>query len=109
MIAGRTLTLGKPDGEIQIPIRIFAPASKGGAWCCRYEIDWPEGSLVKEAEGIDSVQALLHAMQMVGFHIYHSDHHDSGALWLSPGRKGYYFPVVAEMRNMLVGEDVGFL
>jgi hypothetical protein len=45
LIASRVLTLRNGSNEIKIPNRIFTPErEKPGAWACRYEVDWPEGS-----------------------------------------------------------------
>jgi hypothetical protein len=44
IIATRVLTLRRPDADIEIPIRIFAPEPKSRDWSCRFEIDWPDGT-----------------------------------------------------------------
>lgn len=109
LIATRALKLHRTTGEIQIPIRIFAPEQEGSSWRCKLEIDWPEGTVKRAAGGIDAVQALELAMKMIGALIYTSDHHESGELmWLEPG-KGYGFPVANTIRDLLIGDDAKFL
>jgi hypothetical protein len=56
----------KDRSRVEVPINIFAPRAEDGAWSCRYEIGWPEGQEARDAWGIDSVQALLLALQMIG-------------------------------------------
>jgi hypothetical protein len=104
-IATRTLTLRRTSGDVEIPIRIFAPEQKAGDWSCQFEIAWPDGTWTMAAGGVDAVQALHIALQLVGAQIYASDHHASGKLmWLEPG-KGYGFPVPSSIRDLLVGDD----
>jgi hypothetical protein len=105
IIATRVLKLRNSFGEIDIPIRIFAPEQEGKSWFCKFEIDWPDGTLTMPAGGVDAVQALDLAQKMIGALIYGSDHHASGKLvWLEPGR-GYGFPVTSNLRDLLVGDD----
>jgi hypothetical protein len=78
IMATRLLRLSRAVSDIDIPIRIFAPERSGSAWSCRYEIDWPEGKETMSASGIDSVQALVLALQMIGADIYSSSYHKSG-------------------------------
>lgn len=109
VIATRLLTLRRPGTNIEIPIRIFAPQQKLGDWSCKFEIGWPDGTLSMDAGGVDAVQALQLALQMIGAFIYSSDHHASGKLmWQEPG-KGYGFPVTSGLRDMLIGDDKKFL
>ena len=105
LIATRVLELRHPDKNIQIPIRIFAPQQETVDWSCRFEVDWPDGTLTVPTRGFDAVQALYIALQLIGSMIYTSDHHASGKLmWLEPG-KGYGFPVTNNLRDLLVGDD----
>jgi hypothetical protein len=104
-IATRVLKLRRTTGEIEIPIRIFAPKQGANSWSCKLEVDWPDGTLTTVAGGVDAIQALHIALQIVGAQIYASDHHASGKLmWLEP-RKGYGFPVPHNIRDLLVGDD----
>lgn len=109
LVATRTLTLRTPNGDKEIPIRIFAPVQQdGGGWLCRYEIDWPDRRKIMDAGGADSVQALTIALQMIGTSIYTSGYHESGDLfWDAPG-KGYGFPVPPNLRDMLGDDDAKY-
>lgn len=107
-IAGRSLTLFGATGNIEIPIRIFAPVQQGNACSCRYEIDWPEGRETMEAWGNDTVQALELALRMIGADLYTSSYHRSGKLMFRELGNGYGFPVTNTLRDMLVGDDKRF-
>jgi hypothetical protein len=110
LIGGRQLTLHEGDIEIKIPVRLFAPQREAdGAWNCRYEIGWPDKMATKEIFGADSMQAIVLALQMVGFEIYTSEFHESGRLAGEKGRGGYGFPVMAEYRDLLQGDDAKYL
>jgi hypothetical protein len=105
LIATRILKLRRSNGDIDIPVRIYAPEKREVDWACRLEVGWPDGPVDVAARGIDAVQALHLALQLVGAQIYASAHHASGSLmWLEPG-KGYGFPVTYNLRDLLVGDD----
>ena len=90
---------GKPQGTLPKPMLDFAVA---------------RGMLPKDVglvleTGVDAVQALLFALQMIGAEVYTSSQHQSGRLeWLERGR-GYGFPVPDNIRDLLVGDDKRFL
>lgn len=108
-IAARMLKLRRTTGDIEIPVRIFAPEQQDMDWSCRIEIGWPEGMRAIAVSGVDAVQALELAMKIIGVHLYTSDHHASGNLmWEEPG-KGYGFPVTNGIRDMLVGDDKRYM
>lgn len=108
LIASRLLRLRSQKGDVDIPIRIFAPEEDQGAWKCRYEIDWPEGTRTSGAVGFDSVQAIVLTFQKIGSEIYGSGYHKSGDLmWEKPGN-GYGFPVPHNARDWLEGDDAVF-
>jgi hypothetical protein len=109
LIATRVLRLSRPNGDVEVLIRVFAPEQRSDHWVCRIEVGWPDGPLTMEAGGVDAVQALQIAMQLIGSQLYASDHHASGRLvWQEPG-KGYGFPVTNNLRDLLVGDDKRFL
>jgi hypothetical protein len=109
IIATRVLKLKCPSGDIEVPIRIFAPEKQEVGWICRVDIEWPDEKLTRIAVGEDGVQALELALKLIGAQLYTSDHHESGKLeWLEPGQ-GYGFPVPNGIRDMLVGDDKRFL
>ena len=109
IIATRTLTLreGKTSREVQICLH--APEESAADWICRFEIEWPEGKVERWGSGVDAVQALSSALQMIGAEIYTSHYHRTGKLeWLEAGR-GYGFPVPNAIRDLLIGDDKNFL
>lgn len=110
IFASRTLTLRNADGDIEIPINIFAPEfEKPGVCGCRYEIGWPDGKRSVTAFGFDSIQAILIALGMVGAEIYSSNYHKAGNLFWGEPRKGYGFPVLPDLRDLLIGDDAKFM
>jgi hypothetical protein len=81
VIATRILTLDATSGKVEIPVRVFAPElGDDDVWMCRFDIDWPEGKLERWAAGIDAVQALVQALQLIGVILYTSKQHKSGKL-----------------------------
>ena len=106
IIASRALTLRRNQQNIGIPIRLFAPIEGEHGWFCGYEIDWPEGQEARKAWGIDSVQALVLALQMIGTDIYTSSYHASGNLGFEGPGQGYGFPVPSTLRDLLIGNDL---
>ena len=109
IIATRTLTVQDNGIDRDIPIRIYSPERAAVDWICRFDIGWPEGKAERWGAGVDAVQALLMAMQMIGAEVYTSAYHESGRLsWLAAGT-GYGFPVTNNMRDLLVGDDERFL
>lgn len=108
LIATRVLKLKKLESEIAVPIRLYAPTNAGLSWACRIEISWPSEPFELDVHGEDAIQALDLALKTLGAAIYASDHHATGKLvWLEHGR-GYGFPVMNNMRDMLVGDDKKF-
>jgi len=108
IIATRILTLSDKSNQ-KVSIRLHAPEPAKVDWICRFEIDWPEGKGERWGAGVDAVQALLAALQMIGAEIYASEENKSGKLmWLAPGR-GYGFPVPNNIRDLLVGDDKTFI
>ena len=108
IIATRDLVLRDQARAINIPVRIHAPENAKGDWICRFDIGWPEGRVERWGTGVDAVQALLFAVQMIGAEVYASSEHKSGRLeWLEAGR-GYGFPVPNTIADLLVGDDKRF-
>lgn len=109
IIGTRVLQLRGEARDIDIPIRIFAPEETGNKWICRFEINWPEGKVERWGSGVDAIDALFAALQMIGIGVYGSEHHQSGKLvWLAEGA-GYGFPVTNNIRDLLVGLDKRYL
>ena len=104
----RTLKIETEDGENDVPIRFYLPTQRKDDWECRYEIDWPTGVRRFKAHGIDSVQSLSLALQMVGAELYTSDAHRSGKLmWLKRGGGyGFAVPQIPQaIRDLYEGDD----
>jgi len=109
IIATRHLIFRDEGRTTDVPIRIHAPEKAEADWICRFEIGWPEEKIERWGTGVDAVQALLFALQMIGAEVYTSPQHQSGRLeWLERGR-GYGFPVPDNIRDLLVGDDRRFL
>ncbi|MES2602141.1 MAG: hypothetical protein V4602_15165 [Pseudomonadota bacterium] len=109
IIASRILKFRDPKGDRGISIDIHAPEQDRVDWICRFEIGWPNEKAIRWGSGVDAVQALLQAFQMIGAEIYTSDLHASGRLsWFEQGN-GYGFPVPNNIRDLLIGADAEFL
>jgi len=105
IILRRVLKLDTSAREVEVPIAIHIPVDKHDHWECEYEIGWPSGVKRRSAYGIDSVQALLIALQNIGVEIYTSDAHRSGKLiWHRP-EGGYGFPLHSGLRDLHQGDD----
>jgi hypothetical protein len=108
VIATRVLTLHGPDGDVAVPVRLFAPEPDKESWVCQFEIGWPGGVLAQAGYGVDAVQAIELTMRMIGALLYASDHHESGALMWDEPAQGYGFPVPNGIRDLLMGYDKEF-
>jgi hypothetical protein len=109
IIATRILKLRSGNAAREVPIRIFAPVQEETDWSCRFELDWPDGTLIRAAIGIDAIHALILALRMIGTQLYTSDHHATGALAWDAQGQGYGFPVANAIRDLLVGDDMTFM
>jgi len=89
-----------------MPVRLFQPEDDGRGWVCRYEIEWPDGLSSGFAAGIDAVQALILALQMIGIQLYTSKYHQARNLRWNDRDGGYGFPVARNVRDLLIGGDV---
>jgi hypothetical protein len=104
IIATRTFVLRDKNLSVEMPVRIHAPEKAEGDWICRFEIEWPEGRVERWGAGVDAVQALWIALQMIGTEIYTSQKHEAGQLALLEQGRGYGLPVPNNMRDLLVGD-----
>jgi hypothetical protein len=78
-IATRTLKVRRPDGDVDVPVRIFAPEKdETRGWGCRFEIVWPNRTAEMTAGGGDAVQALEIAAEAIGAQLYASKYHEDG-------------------------------
>ena len=106
VIATRELTFRTETGdEVFIPVSLFSPVRNDQDWGCQYSIEWPDGIETESAYGIDSVQALILAIQRVGNSLYLSDYHKAGRLRWEKPHDGYGFPVTNIIRDLLIGSD----
>jgi hypothetical protein len=109
IILSHMLHLESDSGEVPVEIRVFKPFLKEGIWYCRYEIDWPEGQRAMDIGGIDALQSLMGALQIVGVEIHRTSYHEEGQLRAPTRESGYGFPIVSNCRDMLVGNDAKYL
>lgn len=108
IIATRMLTLRDLEGTREMPVHLHAPELDDGAWICRYEIEWPEGTRSSYGAGFDAVQALHLTLQKIGIELYKSESHAKGRLAWGALGEGYGFPVPGTMRDVLIGDDRRF-
>ena len=105
LVVTHELFLKSQPVDVRIEIRLYQPVQFDKNWGCRYEIDWPEGSKTTMAYGLDSLQSLTIALQMIGSELYTSTYHADGLLRTSDQEAGYGFPVPPNLRDMLIGVD----
>lgn len=110
IIATRMLKLQAKGTILDIPVSILLPVLEAThAWKCDYEIAWPDGLSRKSTYGVDSMQSLVLALQMIGAELHSSKAHEKDSLfWDKPGN-GYGFPVVSSLRDLLVGENAIYM
>jgi hypothetical protein len=110
IIASRRLTVGHGDDAKPVVVNIHAPArTEDESWQCRYTIEWPDETTDRTIYGFDSAQALVLALQMIGFDLHTSDYHAKGDLRWDGQRPGFGFPLHREYRDWLVGDDAKHL
>jgi hypothetical protein len=80
------------DGQ-DVSCRFFRPEPDGFSFRCRVEIDWPEGVRSKSMGGVDEVQALLLAMQIVHTDLLAARENDGRKVsWLNDRSLGLPIP-----------------
>lgn len=99
------LDLTTQDGYHPVEVRIFLPEIRELGWACRYEIDWPERTRVMHSYGLDSAQALVLAVFMIGSELYCSPYHASGQLTREGKAGNYGFPLPRIIRDDFNGCD----
>jgi hypothetical protein len=106
IIARRQLLIVEKGKKTPVSIQLKTPReSASNHWVCDYEIGWPEGTHKLAGHGADAMQALIIALQMIGAELYASAYHKNGSLRSEDQKGGYGFPVAANCRDLLVGED----
>jgi hypothetical protein len=109
IIAERNLRTNTSSNSSEtIQVRLFAPIENNQDWSCNYEILWPSGKRTQKIHGIDSMQALVLAMHMIGSDLYASKYHENGTLVFDKPGNGYGFPVANIARDALIGDDKRF-
>jgi hypothetical protein len=106
LIATRNLVVRSEGRDVTLEIRLFEPVSDDGAWSCRYEIDWPDGTKNGRAMGVDGIQAIFVTLQKIGIVLYTSKYHRDAQLVWPAAESGYGFPVPSNAHDLLVGEDL---
>jgi hypothetical protein len=105
IIVSHQIFLKTDGGEIVIGIEVHKPEPGDRCWTCRYEINWPEGRAARNAFGLDALQSLILALQMIGAEIYASAYHQKDRLHAYEKEQGYGFPIPSSLRDMLIGAD----
>jgi len=105
LVITHELFMKSQPADVRIEIRVYQPIKLDRNWGCRYEVDWPEGSKVTIAYGLDALQALLSALKMIGSELYTSTYHADRSLRAYDREDGYGFPVPHNLRDMLIGVD----
>ena len=106
MIAAERILFIKTAGEpIPVPIRIDVPFYERNAWTCDFSIGWPEGVFRHHGMGLDSVQAIRLALQMIAIHVYASPYHKAGTLYFDEPGRGYGFTLPYGGRDQAIGDD----
>jgi hypothetical protein len=105
----RILKLQSDGVTHDVPVRLAWPVRGDKVWDCRWEIGWPDVPRANSGRGVDAIQALINAMTMIGAEIYCSEAHKAGRLSWSDDWRGYGFPVMANLRDVLREDDSRFL
>jgi hypothetical protein len=106
LVAKRRLYVRLGGSDVALEVRLFKPEFESGVSSCRYEIDWPSGTQKSRAAGVDSVQAIILALQKIGVALYTSEYHRNAQISWLEAENGYGFPVPSNARDLLVGEDL---
>lgn len=106
-IAVRNYSLVENGQRSDVTVRIFKPEPypDESTYRCRFRIEWPSETKELYACGVDAIQALLLALQMLGATIYTSQEVKEGRLvWLELGG-GFGLPVPRNIDDVLQGDD----
>jgi Protein of unknown function len=105
VIASRTLTMEVDGRELDVPVTVHAPVDQADHWCCEFAIGWPDKPKRGKGNGIDAVQALLIALEMIAINLYSSEAHKQGRLKWDEPHGGYGFPLSSAIRDLYEGRD----
>jgi hypothetical protein len=89
----------------RVVIKLHAPERQAEDWICRFEIGWPGQPAARWGSGVDALQALVQALQMIGAEVYTSADFEAGDLTWLPGYSGCGLPVPTNVRHLLQGDD----
>lgn len=104
VIASRELLLDE-NRKIEVLIGKPEPCPDGIDWYCPHQTVGVRSGRVRSAIDVDSMQALILALSMVGAELYTSEEYESGRLsWDCGAVKGDLgFPVPETIRDVLPG------
>lgn len=108
IIASRVLQFATHSGTKTVQIDLFRPEQNDGDWICHYTVHWPDKAWQSFGGGYDAIQALLSALQKIGFELYASEANKTGKLTWG-NWEGFGFPVPQNARDLLKGDDAKFL
>ena len=106
-IAVRQYSLVENGQRSDVTVRIFQPEPVHDEphYRCGFQIEWPSGMKQRYAYGIDAIQALILALDILGAYINTSQVAKEGKLvWLEPGG-GFGLPVPRGIEDVLQGDD----
>ena len=106
-IAVRHYSLVEKGQRSDVTARIFKPERDpdGPNYRCRFQIEWPSDVKQFHAYGVDAIQALILALNLMGAYINTSQAVKKGKLvWLEPGG-GFGLPVPRGIEDILQGDD----
>ena len=97
MICERVLEHTSPDGrETDLEVKIYLPiedSREGGDWECSFSIKGSEVDLQKTMYGVDSVQALMHAIMGIDAHLKNIAKTSKAKItWFGMDTLGFSFP-----------------
>ena len=102
----RRLTVVNEGLSSCMDVDVNPPTENGeDEWKCEYALHWPDGTKDGAAYGIDAVQALTLALNIVAAHLYTSDFHKEKRLFWESLGNGYGFPLPANIRDLGEGAD----
>lgn len=99
IVARRELTLDS-SGKVTVVIGQPYPVDDGRTYFCPYQITGIGRGSVRRTGGVDSVQALFLALQMIGTDLYTSDEYQAQRLNLD-GDVDLGFPVPDSISDLL--------
>jgi hypothetical protein len=106
VIANRVLSLA-PGGKVVVTIGQPRPFPGGKNFFCPFKVEGLGHGNITRAGGVDAVQALQLALQMVGTVLYTSQEYKDGRLTWDGGENGSLgFPVAANIRDILPDGDL---